>query len=171
MLEPSPGHHDPVVQPPLQAASLFARQQQLVFSGSVEASHGGYGLLIPLSGAVEGPPRRRRRFVRFVQNDLDEAAPPLPRRGMPPRDSPEFWFCPRGFGVGVGVGVRVSVRVRGWWEGDFGIFDEKDIFGVDSVAAERAGGVGVEPGVDALDVEGVLAFGQEAEDFSGFETG
>ena len=41
---------------------------------------------------------------------------------------------------------------------------EEDIFRVDPEAAERAGGVGVEPGVDALDVEGVAAFGEEAED-------
>lgn len=41
---------------------------------------------------------------------------------------------------------------------------EEDIFRVDPEAAERAGGVGVEPAVDALDVEGVAAFGEEAED-------
>lgn len=46
---------------------------------------------------------------------------------------------------------------------------EEDIFRVDPEAAERAGGVGVEPGVDALNVEGVVAFGEEAEDLRVFE--
>lgn len=40
---------------------------------------------------------------------------------------------------------------------------------MDPDAAERAGGVGLEPDVDAFDVEAVLAFGKEAEELSRFE--
>ena len=47
--------------------------------------------------------------------------------------------------------------------------EQEDVLRVDAVAAEGASGVGVEPRVDALDVEGVPALGEEAEDLGALE--
>lgn len=52
-----------------------------------------------------------------------------------------------------------------------GVVDQEHVFRVDPVPAKRAGGVGVEPRVDALDVEGVLALGEETEDLGPVEPG
>lgn len=47
--------------------------------------------------------------------------------------------------------------------------DEEDVLRVDADATERAGGVGVEPRIDAFDVEAVAALGQQPERLRGLE--
>lgn len=52
-----------------------------------------------------------------------------------------------------------------------GVGEDGEVVGVELVAAEGAAGVALEPAVDAVDVESVLALGEEAEDLGVFEFG
>lgn len=52
-----------------------------------------------------------------------------------------------------------------------GVGEDGEVVGVELLAAEGAAGVALEPAVDAVDVEGVLALGEEAEDFGVLEFG
>lgn len=54
---------------------------------------------------------------------------------------------------------------------DFRFSDEEDVFRVDPIAAKRAGGMSVEPRVNAFHVEGVLAFWEESKNLGRFEPG
>lgn len=79
------------------------------------------------------------------------------------------------FAVGLAVDEELEIRIvseiRRVLAEAVGVGEDGEVVGVELLAAERAAGVALEPPVDAVDVEGVLALGEEAEDFSVFEFG